>query len=163
MLGYYTVGEGGIADGFGYYKANLLTPIVAGDFSHIIGLNNFHTGEYEGYNYFGLGLLLLIVINLIFGKLDIYSSIRRNFALFAFLVTCFFIALSNIPAIGENEFLIPLPDFILKICSVFRASGRFLANYARYLYLFYIKNSYLVENKELCNIYFSNLFSSSGS
>ncbi|MDA3133962.1 hypothetical protein EGT71_02275 [Atlantibacter subterranea] len=141
VLGYYTVGEGGIADGFGYYKANLLTPIVAGDFSHIIGLNNFHTGEYEGYNYFGLGLLLLIVINLIFGKLDIYSSIRRNFALFAFLVTCFFIALSNIPAIGENEFLIPLPDFILKICSVFRASGRFFWPITLVIYIYFISKT----------------------
>ncbi|WP_333682073.1 DUF6311 domain-containing protein [Dyella sp.] len=54
-------GHGAQAEGFGYYKMNMLAPVNGSGWSHV-GLNFPEAaGEYEGFNYFGLGGLALIV------------------------------------------------------------------------------------------------------
>ncbi|GLQ94723.1 DUF6311 domain-containing protein [Dyella acidisoli] len=54
-------GHGAQAEGFGYYKMNVLAPFNGAGWSHL-GLNFPEaTGEYEGFNYFGLGGLVLIL------------------------------------------------------------------------------------------------------
>lgn len=54
-------GQGTQAEGFGYYKMNLLGPINGGGWSHL-GLNFPQAaGEYEGFNYFGAGGIALIL------------------------------------------------------------------------------------------------------
>ena len=55
-------GHGAQAEGFGYYKMNVLAPINGSGWSHV-GLNFPEAaGEYEGFNYFGLGGLALILL-----------------------------------------------------------------------------------------------------
>lgn len=63
MAGLFMVsGHGAQADGFGYYKMNVLAPVNGSGWSHV-GLNFPEAaGEYEGFNYFGLGGLALILL-----------------------------------------------------------------------------------------------------
>ncbi|MEH3183203.1 DUF6311 domain-containing protein [Escherichia coli] len=141
VFGYLTIGGGASAGGFGFYKANLLFPILAGGNSEIIGLNFFHPGEYEGYNYFGGGLILLIIINIFFGKVDLFSVVKNNVPLFLFSLICFVLAISNVIAIGDNEFTIPLPNILLNILSNFRASGRFLWPVVMLIFLYFFSRT----------------------
>jgi hypothetical protein len=62
MAGLFAVsGAGAQADGFGYYKMNLLAPINGAGWSRL-GLNFPQAaGEYEGFNYLGMGGLALVL------------------------------------------------------------------------------------------------------
>lgn len=64
--GFFLVPGGGqAASGFGYYKMNLLAPINGGGWSWF-GLNAAQAaGEYEGFNYLGLGGLLACAMALL--------------------------------------------------------------------------------------------------
>lgn len=141
-LGYLAVegntSVGGGPNGFGYFKANLLFPIIAGGTSIISGLNFYHSGEYEGYNYFGFGFILLIIINIICRKTNIFTAAKYNAPLFIFCAICVLLAISNIVSVGPYEFTIPLPDFMLNILGNFRASGRFLWPVVIVIYLYFI-------------------------
>ena len=66
LAGFFMVsGHGMQADGFGYYKMNLLAPINGGGWS-AFGLNlRQGAGEYEGFNYLGLGGIALVVAALL--------------------------------------------------------------------------------------------------
>ncbi|MBJ3558442.1 hypothetical protein JGC44_09435 [Salmonella enterica subsp. enterica serovar Derby] len=138
ILGYLTVGSGSTVDGYGYFKANLLYPIISGDYSKFIGLDFFHAGEYEGFNYLGLGFIILIVLNIISGKLNPQEKTKKYLPLIIFSIFCFLLAISNSVAIGYKEFVIPIPDFILRICGNFRASGRFIWPVTLILYIYVI-------------------------
>ncbi|HEF0079963.1 MULTISPECIES: DUF6311 domain-containing protein [Citrobacter] len=138
ILGYLTVGSGSTVDGYGYFKANLLYPIIAGDYSKFIGLSFFHAGEYEGFNYLGLGFIILIFLNIILGKINPQQKTKKYLPLIIFSTVCFLLAISNIVAIGDKEFIIPIPDFILRICGNFRASGRFIWPVTIILYIYLI-------------------------
>jgi hypothetical protein len=123
----------GIASGYGQYKLNLLSAFDPG--------SNFNTWSYimpdiklstleeaEGFNYFGLGSLIIIILSLI-----IFISNKSKFIYFKknyiFIICSFFftlIALSNKISFGNVEILnIELNKYILAGLSIFRASGRF--------------------------------------
>jgi len=97
------------------------------------------SGQYEGFSYLGLGnLVLLPIAAVLFFKGD---RSRRNlfFWLPFILVSILFIlyALSN-KAYLNTKLLwnIPLPDFILRLCSYFRSCGRFIWPVFYFLVLF---------------------------
>ncbi|MBA4711671.1 DUF6311 domain-containing protein [Citrobacter youngae] len=146
-LGYLTVGSGSSVGGYGYFKANLLFPIISGSYSRLIGLEVFHPGESEGFNYLGLGFVVLILVMVFFGKVNIFKKIRNHKPLFTISLVFFFLALSNIIAVGSKEFVIPLPDFILNICGNFRASGRFIWPVTILIYIYFISITLKLDGK----------------
>lgn len=79
--------------------------------------------QYEGFNYFGLGLILLTISGI---ALAISSSTKRSFfvALYSLLFLGF--AVSNV-AVWDQTVLarVPLPQKLTEILSTFRSSGRF--------------------------------------
>lgn len=123
--------------GFGYYSLNLLTPIAHGSILKLPFFRYGTNGQYEGYNYLGLGLILLIA--LAFTPL---AAKRAGFrkpgpALVAMLLLCCVYALSNDVYAGPLHLLHwNVPGFLSPLFESFRSSGRFfwVVSYAIVLY-----------------------------
>jgi hypothetical protein len=85
------------------------------------------TGQYEGYNYLGLGVLFLLFITALhFGK-QLVETIRRWYILFVLMCLFSLFAVSNDVYFGQFKILtIPLPDLVTReVFGRFRSSGRF--------------------------------------
>ncbi|HJE68699.1 DUF6311 domain-containing protein [Pseudomonas oryzihabitans] len=131
--GYFTVRNGGqIADGFGLYRMDLFAPVNPGYafFSKILRANNNDLTNLEGFNFLGLGMLLLLAYCLMEAIRGTTMAgarqalLREPYVLLALGLTVF--ALSNVVSLqGLTWFTYPLPDDVLAFANTFRASGRF--------------------------------------
>jgi hypothetical protein len=123
----------GIASGYGEYKLNLLSTLDPG--------SNFNTWSYilpdiklttleqsEGFNYFGLGSLIIILLSIIIfiTNKSKFIYLKKNFVFIIASIFFTIIALSNKISFGNIEILnIELNKYIYAGLSIFRASGRF--------------------------------------
>jgi hypothetical protein len=132
QAGYFSVGRGLASQGFGYFRMNLLSIFDAQGFSYV--LQNVPKNElaYEGFNYLGLGLILLImslVMHAIIapaGKIKplLFRAIKTWPMLFALMVCLSAFALTNRIGIATFEYSFSLPYSIANLANIFRASGR---------------------------------------
>ena len=126
------------AEGFGYLSMNVLSPVIpprdhlpefVARFIHWDpgGLTwDANTGQYEGYSYFGGGLLLLALINLVASPRLALGMIARNRFVALLLVGYFLVAISHNVFIGDWHVVDwPLPHYLQILASYFRAGGRF--------------------------------------
>ena len=122
-------------DGYGYYSMNLnalINPTSCGDYvwSSFQKVYPQILGNYDGFNYLGAGIIaglfLLFIFTLAYGnKKNIWQFIKRNFILLLFLLCCFLFAISNVVTLNDKIlFDIPLPQWMEKLCGIFRASSR---------------------------------------
>jgi Family of unknown function (DUF6311) len=81
---------------------------------------------YEGFNYLGAGLLLLIPFALLFNLKALHSLPKKYPALMLLVFGFFLYALSNrVRYAGVEIFSYPLPSWLHFLTGTFRASGRF--------------------------------------
>ncbi|MCE7505265.1 DUF6311 domain-containing protein [Polynucleobacter sp. IMCC30063] len=129
VTGYFVPGASG--GEFGIKKMNLLAPILPGGWAGLPWSYFYNLpaewNHFEGFNYFGIGVITLIFILIFYYKKWVTSFIKIiREHLFLIIVigalACF--ALSNKIAIGGWEINIPLSEFLLNLVSTFRASGR---------------------------------------
>jgi hypothetical protein len=115
--------------GYGYYSMNLASPFVpqsSGLFPWGKRVIDATGGQYEGFNYLGLGLLLasLLVLPAEVGWLT--RNIKRHVALFTTFVVLTAFAISHQVYVGHHLlFELPVPYYFPKILGAFRSSGRF--------------------------------------
>jgi hypothetical protein len=137
FLGYLA----GAADGwgYGYYSMNLVSPILpqrssllphyaqwvlGGSPAHQSGDVVDATGfqRYEGYNYLGLGALLLLLLAVALGWRRLWPALRRQPFVIAAAVALGVFALSNVVWLGYGRLVVlPEPPAILQ---QFRSTGR---------------------------------------
>jgi hypothetical protein len=128
----HLAGTGALADsGFGGFSANLLSPVVpqlSGVFpSARTWMLDATGGQYEGFSYFGAGLLMLVLAALPWIGATVARGWRRHVCLLGVLLLFTVFALSNEIYIGIWHALsVPLPEAVLNLASVFRSSGRFI-------------------------------------
>jgi hypothetical protein len=113
LSGFFMIsGQGMHAEGFGYYKMNVLAPINGAGWSRL-GLNVPEApGEYEGFNYLGLGAIALIASALLM------RAFRRGVAhpslvprpLWAMMVVLVALAITTHVGIGTWQWQIPMPQ-----------------------------------------------------
>jgi len=143
LLGaFYGNGSAG-SEGLGYYSANINSLINPLGTSHYLrDLPMATGGQYEGYAYLGLGVIILLFIcihiyteNINLSRnnlpLAIRQIIKSNYKRYlpVILVCLAFYMLALSPVITYNThvlFEIHYPTFINKVLSIFRTSGRFL-------------------------------------
>jgi hypothetical protein len=120
----------------GKFSMNLLSPFVpqkSGLLPGLGGIIDATGGQYEGFNYLGLGLLLATLIVLPTEVDWFRRNLRRHIALFVAFVMLTAFAVSNRVFIGHWLLLeLPVPH-LHRILGIFRSSGRFfwLVGYAQ--------------------------------
>ncbi|MCX6778932.1 MAG: DUF6311 domain-containing protein [Candidatus Magasanikbacteria bacterium] len=128
IIGMWTQGEGG-AGGFGEFSMNLNSLFNSMGWSKIMPEWPIAQFQFEGFNYLGLGVLLLGVFScyfFVFKKRQFFLSVLKRFWPFL-LVSVFLTILALSNKVYFNAHLIfsyPLPKFIENIFSITRSSGR---------------------------------------
>lgn len=123
--------------GYGSYSMNLnafFNPVSVGGYSwsKFLRAQNQNTGQTDGFNYFGVGILLLIFLVFALAARKFFeerrfiaASLRKNIWLLAGLLFLTIFALSNKITFNYKTLLeIPLPGFLNQLCGIFRASSR---------------------------------------
>ena len=102
-------GQGTQAEGFGYYKMNLLAPINGNGWSYL-GLNFFQAaGEYEGFNYFGAGGVALILAAIVVATLRGRSKRMPGPLLIVAVLLAMAATTCNV-GLGALQWHMPLPE-----------------------------------------------------
>jgi hypothetical protein len=116
--------------GYGAFSMNLLAPIDPGNFGALVLKPQPQVGilQYEGYNYLGLGVILLGTLALALRPSLFVRNLCRREAAATWLICAvsLFLALSLKATVGSwtiYDISVPLPVF--EALSAFRASGRF--------------------------------------
>ena len=114
--------------GFGFYKSNLNTLVNPFGFSAFLKDWPVHPGEYEGFGYLGLGVMLLLVAAAVVRS--VMSPREKVFAIGLkplALVVLFMMLLAVTGFVGFNNWSWKVFDCSQwKAFNVFRASGRFI-------------------------------------
>jgi hypothetical protein len=105
----------------------------------------FSPSQYEGFSYLGLGFFIIIIIGIIYLLYLIINKsiqIKKHYKFVPFflllLVTIIF-AITNKVTINDSLlFEYYLPEFIVKIGNIFRASGRFIWIFYYTLFSFFL-------------------------
>lgn len=124
-------------DGFNFFAMNLLaplkptagTPVISGNWSVFIApLTNFSPEQsIEGFNYFGLGMLFLIIVGIFFNLKKVTVIFKKEWLPLTLVNVIFFLyALSNTIHIGTYTLLnYSIPLKINFITEIFRNPARF--------------------------------------
>ncbi|ENT8926301.1 DUF6311 domain-containing protein [Enterobacter hormaechei] len=142
-FGYFMVADGASSTGFGFYKMNLnalFNPIVS-TFSTIIHPLGSQRGDYEGFNFLGIGIIILLIALIPITAINRGSGIKViHYPILLTMVAFTIFALSSHWALGERTiFNLELPSSIESKFNIFRSSGRFFwpVFYSLYIVIFY--------------------------
>lgn len=127
QAGYFSIVDGAGGAGFGWYRMNLLAPFNADGWSYVLPVFAERGGDYEGFNYLGLGVLMLLPLAAVtLWRSDVRprSLLLRWPWLQLAMIGLSLFALSNQIGFGAYTFSYPLPNTIEGLASIFRASGR---------------------------------------
>ncbi len=125
FFGFLSGGASLSADQYGYFSMNLLSPIDPEAYPSIaLKRQSIGAGQYEGYNYLGLGVILLLIVSIfrtswprIFLRLSIWPLIGV-FIVATGLAASTFVQLGSLTVANPQ-----LPDFLFNALSMFRSSG----------------------------------------
>ena len=125
--GYLSIIGGSTTGGFGIWRMNILSVFDADDWSYVIKDIPEAAGFHPDSNYFGLGVIFLIItaIPTFFKDRAFIGRMLSKYPIFVIaMIALTWFALSN--RVGFGSFIIeyPLPDWFTKAASVFRASNR---------------------------------------
>lgn len=125
------------APGLGYYSFNLNGFFSPQEWSAFFpDIKNYADGQYEGFAYLGIGMLLLVAVSIVYSVLYVWRKKKKEQQEkipAKYIITVVMIALSILMS-ASNELSfgkylickIPLPDKIESLWAIFRASGRLI-------------------------------------
>jgi len=149
QAGYFSVGSGsGAAWGYGGFRFNLLAPIDARGWSYLLPNAPMQMDAGNGFNYFGLGILLLVIIALIArikfkAQLPGFMKIQHHLFLYLCFISLFLFALTNTISIGSWKYTFVIPEALLGFASFLRASGRMF--WPVLYFIFFVSIAYVVQ------------------
>lgn len=128
QVGYFSIASGVVTEGFGLFRMDVLSLFNPVGWSYTLRDLPLQSMEIEGFNYLGLGVLVAALLSLPIAvarwpQLRV-QAVRQGPLLLAALVLWLF-ALSHRVSLADHEFIVPLPDRLLALANIFRASGRF--------------------------------------
>jgi hypothetical protein len=138
QFGYFAVGAGSTSTGnYGLGAMNILAPFNSSGWSYVLPIiprtpfnfvqSNLILNNVEGMNYLGAGSLLILLFAF-FGVLKNRSFtflwLKKYPFIFLGLLSLSFLAISNRVGVGPINFAFTLPEKVIDIASIFRASGR---------------------------------------
>lgn len=128
QAGFFAVGEGKGAGGFGGFRFNLVAPVNAMGWSFVLPDIAWRPDDYEGFAFLGLGALLA-------GAIALHAALRlrargaltlpREWVPLGLVFLGFTaVAASNNVGFGLHGFSYPLPPWLWPAAGMVRASGR---------------------------------------
>ena len=133
VAGFFPLRSSLLTFGYGMFSLNLLALINpngsftdAWSWSSVLPMLPQGGGQYEGFNYLGLGGLVALILALPIAWLDRARPGGRGLlplGLAAMALTLF--AVSPMVTVADIQAVIPMPDFIYTMAGSLRASGRF--------------------------------------
>ena len=145
QAGYFSVHAAAASTGnYGIGRLNLLAPFDANGWSYVLGdikdaPANYNSSDailskFEGYNYLGLGVigLLAFVLTTTVGfakqRANAFAAMRAAITQYRYLaiilLALLLFAISNNIGIASKAIRIPLPDQLIALASILRASAR---------------------------------------
>jgi hypothetical protein len=127
QAGYFSVAGSASGSGYGHFRMNVLSIIDASGWSHLLKDFPEGPGDYEGFNYLGLGVLFAVFFALpmlLTRKLAALAILRRRFFFILTLLGLTLFAITNKVGVGSLNFKVALPAFVLHYANIFRSSGR---------------------------------------
>lgn len=131
-IGFYVFGfmsASGVSTGdYGIYSMNILGPFDSNGMARLLPFDvNDATGgqHFEGFNYLGLGAILLIFTVIAISFKSTNKTKLPMFAGIIIILTSFLLSLSTTLTLSNEVLIFQLPDFVTNLLSRFRASGRF--------------------------------------
>lgn len=140
-LGGFASGMSTGAPGLGYYSFNLNGFFDSDGWSCILNpLPRYADGQYEGFAYLGLGVIIALAVLIIACVIRLIRKIHRKESfekikkVFPYCICVLIITLINILMAASNEisfgsaliFQFDVPEIIRKVWDIFRASGRLI-------------------------------------
>lgn len=125
--GYFTVENGVASGGYGFYRMNLLSLVNSDGWSHLLRDIAGGPGDYEGFNFLGIGLIgLLILLATKSTRLapTMWRAIRSAPATAFIAVFLFVFALSNAIGVGPVTWTFRIHEPVENLANIFRSSGR---------------------------------------
>lgn len=140
VLGSLNNGYSASRENYGVFSFNLnamFNPSSKGGYiwSRILPARPQLYGQYDGFNYLGFGMLALLgvlcaaavvlAVRSKAGRAALAGLLRRNLVLILGMAFMTLFAITNVVCFDDVELLnIPLPEGLVKLCGIFRASGR---------------------------------------
>ncbi|QIB04517.1 hypothetical protein GZ982_07380 [Pseudomonas fluorescens] len=127
QAGYFSVGGGTVAGGYGLYRLNVMSLVNPSGWSYTLRDMPQGPGDYEGFNYLGLGVLLLAIcagVALLQGNTGLAKAVRHRRLLLLALIGLTLFSLTNHLGIGMQNMHYWLPKPLELLANVFRAAGR---------------------------------------
>jgi hypothetical protein len=128
QAGFFLLPGGKATHGFGFYRMNLLSPFDADGWSSVLPDLPGKAGDYEGFNFLGLGLWLVVLIAVpafVSARRRGEARFRREWAFLGVaLVALFLLAVSNEVGLGLRGFSYPFPKILRPLTGFVRSSGR---------------------------------------
>lgn len=127
MAGYFSVGKGAAASGFGSWHFNLAAPINPAGWSYLLREIPAQKGYYSDNNFLGLGVICLLLLAGVQAKTNIqrlFEVVRMHPAFFMAQIAMVIFAASNHIGIGPWIITYDIPEPLLKVANVFRVSNR---------------------------------------
>lgn len=141
-------GSGGSGISYGYFCMNLnalWNPVSRGVvWSSFLPVQNQTLGNYDGFNYLGLGLLLGLIAALLYLLIAQRSQLqgllrRHGWLIFVCLCLTLFAISPVITANGAVLARLPLPQVIINLATTLRSSGRLFWPVYYLLFLFILR------------------------
>lgn len=112
---------------YGTYRFNWLSPLAPNGWSEVLSKLRLPNTNFETFSYLGMGVYLLIATAaLIFVKKGTAFERVRNYRVILIgLIAMTLLAGTNRVAVGKWELLLPIPEQVKQLLSVFSASARF--------------------------------------
>lgn len=127
QAGYFSVGGGTVAGGFGLYRLNVMSLVNPSGWSYTLRDMPQGPGDYEGFNYLGLGVLLLAIcagVAWLQDNTGLANAVRHRRLLLWAMIGLTLFSLTNKLGIGMLDLHYWLPRSLEKLANVFRAAGR---------------------------------------
>lgn len=153
QVGYFAIATSSVDIwGYGFFRFNLMAPIDSYGLSTFIPDVKLPSTWGEGYGYFGLGVLIGCVLAipyfLIYAR-SVKSFILKNPALLFVLALFLILSVTNNIGIGSQNFVIDLPEVVLKILGITHSAARFFWPIYYFLIIFVVYAIYNVYSKKL--------------
>lgn len=142
-----------VVNSYGLYGLNLNFFFNTETFSKFLPvLAKVTPHQYEGYSYLGLGFIILIFISSILYVIN-YKKLHFSYKIIlpvviASILLLFFAITNTISFNSKVLFKIPIPEIIIKIGNIYRASGRFvwlfyyIVIFSSFIVFFKVKDKY---------------------